>query len=137
MSAADEQTPILRSALTLQRSTLWLGTMALYEDRLSITGWSWTGRVDRTLSLDDVRLVEMWPVPRGVNLAIYPTDGGPLFCRVAEDLLRWVNEFRKDDRTSLDVQPDHYPSFSAGMSTRPLPVETVPHVRRPEPGLFA
>lgn len=137
MSAADEQDAILRSALTLQRSTLWFGTMTLFENRLSITGWSWTGRVDRTLPLDDVRLVEMWPVPRGVNLAIYPEDGRPLFCRVAEDLLLWVNELREDDRTSLDVQPGHYPSFSAGLSTRPVPVDTIPHVRRPETGLFA
>ncbi|PQJ34157.1 hypothetical protein BSZ35_05665 [Salinibacter sp. 10B] len=126
MRTDPEEEYILRSALTLQRRTLWLGTIALYDDRLSITGWSWTGAVDHTLPLDEIRLVEIWPVPRGVNLAIFPEQGASLYCRIAEDILRWGRAFRGEDRVNLTMQPDHYPACPVGMWARPPLVGTIP-----------
>lgn len=105
MSVAEEQEPILASDLALRRRTLWLGKMELYEDHLSISGWQWTGTMYRPLPIRQIRLVEKWLVPRGVNFVIRPEEGRDYYCRLAGGVFFWVKELREDERTSLKIRP--------------------------------
>jgi hypothetical protein len=100
-----DREPVLRSALNLRRRALWLGELALYEDRLTIAGWTWSGAVHEPVPIDDIRRVEKRPtLPRAPNFVIRPEDRRDFYCQIPTGVFYWVKAFRDDERTKLEVQ---------------------------------
>lgn len=101
----EDQEPRLRSDLALRRRTLWLGQLELYEDKLAISGWRWTGAVWRPIPIEEIRQIEKWPAPKGaVNFVLRPEQRRDFYCRVEEGIFYWVKELRDDERTEVEIR---------------------------------
>ena len=60
---------------TLPGQTLWFGRASLYEDRVTIEGWTWQGRFEREIAVDRIKKVDWRPRPEGPNLILSLKDG--------------------------------------------------------------
>lgn len=88
--------------LTLENQTLWLGTLDLHDDHLSISGWSWTGPLQEDLPFDHIYLVERWPPTRnGPNFVIYRKQSSALHCKVDGGAFYLANVFKKKEGITL------------------------------------
>lgn len=104
MTAADEA-PVLHSPVSLRQRSLWLGELALYEDRLTISGWKWTGAVVHPVPIAEIRKVEKRrTLPRFSNFVIRPAEHRDFYCQIEDSVFYWVKEFRDDDRMDLEVR---------------------------------
>lgn len=103
MSTGDAN-PILTSDLSLEKRTLWFGTIALYEDHVSISGWRWSGPFRRDIPIGDLRLVERFTTRRGPNVVLHVRNGMSFKCRIHGGAWYWERAFREDDRISLKMR---------------------------------
>ncbi|GEM_PF-2441598 len=67
---------------TLPNRSLWFGRAALYEDRITIEGWTWQGRYQREIAVDRIEDVDWRPQPSGPNLTLTLEDGSTVRLRL-------------------------------------------------------
>lgn len=60
---------------TLPNQSLWFGQASLYEDRITIQGWTWEGRYENEIAVDHIEEVDWRPKPEGPNLMLHLNDG--------------------------------------------------------------
>ena len=96
--------PILSSSFQLERGTLWFGTIELYENKIVVSGWTWTGPVETQVSIDDIRHVEKWTVQEGPNFRIVENGNGNIYGRIETGAKFWADAFKEDDRVRLKLR---------------------------------
>lgn len=74
---------------TLPDCTLWFGRATLYEDRVSIRGWTWRGRYRRTVAVEDIDEIEWRPRPTKPNLILSLENGDTLRLRLRKGARLW------------------------------------------------
>lgn len=94
--------PILSSNLSLTDRSLWFGTLELYPDFLSISGWQWTGPFERHIPIDDIKKIVKGGGHEGPNLFIQ-TEDEILKCHV-EGVGFWHQEFKSNDHIEFKVR---------------------------------
>lgn len=67
--------PLYSHRCTLPDRTLWFGQACLYEDRITIQGWTWQGRYQREIAIERINEVDWCPRPKGPNLILDLDDG--------------------------------------------------------------
>lgn len=67
--------PLYSHRCTLPDRSLWFGRASLYEDRITIQGWTWQGRYRRSIIVDRIDEVDWRPKPEGPNLRLRLEDG--------------------------------------------------------------
>lgn len=67
-SSAD---PLYEHRCTLPGRTLWFGRASLYENRICIQGWTWQGRYQREVVVEDINDVDWRPRPSGPNMTLH------------------------------------------------------------------
>jgi hypothetical protein len=75
LMSSPSKSPLLSNRCRLPRRTLWFGRACLYEDRVCIRGWNWTGRYRRTIPLERIEEVKWWAVLDDVNFLLHLDDG--------------------------------------------------------------
>jgi len=83
---------------------LWFGTIELHEHKIVVSGWTWTGPVEKHVSIDDIRHVEKWTVRKGPNFRITGNGGGSIYGRIERGAKFWADAFREDDRVQLKLR---------------------------------
>ena len=66
--------PLYSHRCTLPDRSLWFGRASLYEDRITIQGWTWQGRYRRSIIVDRIDEVDWRPKPEGPNLRLRLED---------------------------------------------------------------
>lgn len=66
--------PLRTAAFTLEDRQLFWAKARLYADRLELTGWSFSGRYRRSISLEQIKEAE----PADGHLLLHLTTGSPL-----------------------------------------------------------
>lgn len=94
---SDSDAPLLSSS---ERQTLWFGRIELTEHNIFISGWSWTGPIERLVSLDAIHVVERWEVTEGPNFVLDTERHGALRLRI-QGAWHWQKAFRNDSRIEL------------------------------------
>lgn len=84
--AAD---PLYSHRCTLPDRTLWFGRAALYEERVSIRGWTWRGRYRNEIPIDEIEEVEWRPRPEGANLILHLEDESSFPLRLRKGAGLW------------------------------------------------
>lgn len=67
---------------TLPDRSLWFGQASLYEDRITIEGWTWQGWYEQEISVDRIEDVDWRPQPSGPNLTLMLEDGSTVPLRL-------------------------------------------------------
>lgn len=67
--------PLYSHRCTLPNRSLWFGRASLYEDRITIQGWTWQGRYRREIVVNRIEEVDWRPKPEGPNLTLHFEDG--------------------------------------------------------------
>lgn len=67
--------PLYSHQCTLPNRSLWFGRASLYEDRVSIEGWTWQGRYEHEIAVERIEKVDWRPKPEGPNLTLHLDDG--------------------------------------------------------------
>lgn len=80
--------PILVSKVSLPDRTLWFGRAELYRDHISISGWHWTGRLEKYIALNDLTQVETWSHSNGPNVILH-TNEQDLALRIKRGIMLW------------------------------------------------
>jgi hypothetical protein len=80
---------------------LWFGHIALHKDRISLTGWTWSGRIHETVDLDEVRKVETWSVRKGPNVVVHTNGSTRLRGRIETGIGLWHWTLKND--TDIEV----------------------------------
>jgi hypothetical protein len=94
----------LSSPFTLVNRTLWFGKIALYEDQIVLSGWSWTGYVKTTIPFDRIHFVAKWTVQEGPNVEIHRKGDAPILGRIEKGAGLWEQELRKEGRIELKLR---------------------------------
>lgn len=91
----------LSSPVNLRGRALWFGEIELREDQISISGWSWTGPVEETISLDNVTKFYKWPPDRkGPNFRLSCESEVSLRGKMKGAEL-WARQFEDEDRVEV------------------------------------
>ncbi len=70
---------LLSSRIRFLERGLIFGRARLYFDRIIVKGWTWQGRIRKTIRLKDVSSVNWWTLTDdGPNLSIGTNNGGSL-----------------------------------------------------------
>jgi len=64
-------TPLLSTDVSLPDQTLWFGQAELYDTFIYVSGWTWTGRYERRIEVNDIEQAETWSRSGGANLVLY------------------------------------------------------------------
>lgn len=86
MSSPD---PLHSNRCSLPHRTLWFGEASLYEDRIHIQGWTWQGRYEREVVVEDIDEVEWRPQPTRPNLLLHLEDGTTVPLRLRKGAGLW------------------------------------------------
>lgn len=86
MSSPD---PLYSHRCSLPHRTLWFGEASLYEDRIHIHGWTWQGRYEREVVVEDIDEVEWRPQPERPNLLLHLEDGTTVPLRLRKGAGLW------------------------------------------------
>lgn len=86
MASSD---PLYSHRCSLPHRTLWFGRAALYEDHIHIRGWTWQGRYQREVLVEDIEEVEWRPQPERPNLYLHLTDGKTIPLRLRKGAGLW------------------------------------------------
>jgi hypothetical protein len=97
---SDSDAPLLSSSVSVERQTLWFERIELIEHNVVISGWSWTGPIERPISLDAIRVVDRWEVTEGPNFVFQTERHGALRLRI-QGAWHWQKAFQKDPRIEL------------------------------------
>ena len=62
--------PILSTRCSLPGKSLWFGRAELYEERICLSGWTWSGRFQREIPLPVIERVKWWAAEE-VNFVLY------------------------------------------------------------------
>lgn len=99
----QEGEPRFSASVSLDRRTLWFGTLTLHEDHLTISGWTWTGFSEWQIPINDIRHVVRWSSStKGPNFGIRRKSGPSLYCRV-EGAFHLAKHFEQDERVDLKI----------------------------------
>lgn len=82
LAAFISSDPLYSHRCSLPDRTLWFGRASLYEDRITLQGWTWRGRYRREVSVDRIEEVDWRPRPDGPNLMLDLDDGTRLRIRL-------------------------------------------------------
>jgi len=82
-------TPLHSHRCSLPHRTLWFGQASLYEDRIHIRGWTWQGRYQREVLVEDIEEVEWRPRPERPNLFLHLEDGKTIPIRLHKGAGLW------------------------------------------------
>lgn len=75
MTASISSAPLYSHRCTVPDRTLWFGEASLYEDRITVQGWTWRGRYQREIAIDRIDEVDWRPGPNKPNLILRLDDG--------------------------------------------------------------
>lgn len=67
--------PLYTHRCSLPDRTLWFGRASLYETHIHIQGWTWQGRYEREVAVEDIDEIDWRPRPKGSNVALHLDTG--------------------------------------------------------------
>lgn len=91
--------PVLSTRCTLPGLLLWFGRAELYPRCIRLVGWTWSGRFERTISLDRIERVRWWAVREDVNFLLHLADGRGVALQLYRNAGLWNHELH--DRLGL------------------------------------
>jgi len=91
----------LSSPITLKNRALWFGKIQLHDDRIVISGWTWTGPIEEKIQLSEITSLEKWSVTEGQNFRLSRDGGAPVQGRIEKGAELWALEFEDDERVEL------------------------------------
>jgi hypothetical protein len=104
--------PLYSHRCSLPNRTLWFGRASLYEDRIHVRGWTWHGRYQQEVLVDDIAEVDWRPQPERPNLYLHLEDGSTIPLRLRKGAGLWnaklhdlLDQSLLDDRSLPDEQP--------------------------------
>lgn len=75
MFFSSSDPPLLSHACQLPQRTLWFGRARLYEDRVCIQGWTWSGGYRKIIPLERIDRVQWLAVIDDVNFVLHLENG--------------------------------------------------------------
>jgi hypothetical protein len=97
MNSSLMPTPRLSSPVTLKNCALWFGEIELHEGKIVISGWTWTGPVEKEIPLSDTTTFEKWTVQEGPNFRLHFSEGNSVFGRIEKGAGLWGLELEDDE----------------------------------------
>lgn len=91
----------LTSPLTLEDIVLWFGSIELYPDKIVISGWSWTGKTEQEIPIQNISTFEKWTNRKGPNFRIRINGEDSVYGRMEEGAELWALEMEEDERLEL------------------------------------
>jgi hypothetical protein len=88
-------TPLLRSSCSILGTPLWRSRAHLYETYIELSGWTWTGRVVRRVSLETIASVRWWGGKCDINLELTLNDGRVVALYLEESAGTWNYTLRR------------------------------------------
>lgn len=89
VSPSTSTSPLYEHSCRLPERTLWFGRASLYEDRVTIRGWTWRGRFRRDIPIERIDDLNWRPVPDGPNLVLHLHDGADVAFRLESGAGLW------------------------------------------------
>jgi hypothetical protein len=81
-------TPLLSSDASLPEQTLWFGEAELHETCIVVSGWTWSGRYERRIDINDIEQAETWSRSGGANLVLH-IDTNHELLRLKTGIMLW------------------------------------------------
>lgn len=75
MFFSSPEPPLLSHSCQLPQRSLWFGRARLYEDRVCIRGWTWSGQYRKIIPLTRVDRVQWLAVVDDVNFVLHLNNG--------------------------------------------------------------
>jgi hypothetical protein len=86
--------PRLSTRCTIPGLSLWFGKAQLFDDRVRLTGWTWSGRYERVIPLQHIDRVKWWAVMEDVNFLLHLRDGSAVPLYLHRNAGTWNYEVR-------------------------------------------
>jgi hypothetical protein len=93
--------PSLSSPVTLLDRALWFGEIQLYDDEITISGWTWAGSFRRQIPIREITVFETWAGEGNNYFRLRVEGAASVQGKITAGIGLWEVQMEDDDRVEL------------------------------------